>query len=202
MTKKSKLFITITGMVVMLTGCGVKEKQADRAGAAPTIRATEATTTMIDPKDEDKTEEDEVTAPGIDSETASEIDWNSILKNLESADLSDVGFYIDIEDAKNTAEKMDFVLFTNYEKDFSSVDKQILINYGIALKPDSEDEEYYDDPVYSINIMNNSDPDDCYYGIYSDDGECLFEEGNWSLTEDKDTETAEWLESLGEAMVK
>lgn len=65
MTKKLKLFITVTAMVVMLTGCGVKEILADMTEAPSTLKGTESTVTFIGTDESTVNETDEASESDV-----------------------------------------------------------------------------------------------------------------------------------------
>lgn len=65
MTKKLKLFITVTAMVVMLTGCGVEEILADMTEAPSTLKGTESTVTFIGTDEPTVNETDEASESDV-----------------------------------------------------------------------------------------------------------------------------------------
>jgi hypothetical protein len=65
MTKRSKLFITFIAMIVMLTGCGIKERLENMTDAPSTIRGTEATITFIGTDEPTVNETDEASESDV-----------------------------------------------------------------------------------------------------------------------------------------
>lgn len=132
--------------------------------------------------------------------TQTNIDWQAVIDNIEKYDMSGTGLYIDTASAREDAEDFGYITFNNYESDFKSVDKQIDVCYGIIMKTDTDNEEYFDEPAFEISVLDNSDYKSFYHGVYSENGETLFEEGEWILSEDKSETVSEWIKVCSEAM--
>ena len=134
------------------------------------------------------------------SDMADGTDWDGILEHLKSADLSDSGFFYDCSEAEEEIGEFGCLTFRNYESDFRAVDDQITVSYGRVMKPGTDSPEWYEDPAFEIAILSNEDYNEYYYAVCSEQGEYLYEEGEWYLSQDRDATVSGWIGALGTAM--
>ena len=136
------------------------------------------------------------------NETSSQIsiDWQAVIGHIEGSDMSGTGLYIDTDQAKEDAEEFGYISFNNYGSDFRSVDKQIDICYGKIMKTDTESEVYFDEPAFEISVLDNSNYESFYHGVYSENGDTLFEEGEWILADDKSETVSDWINICSQAI--
>lgn len=117
------------------------------------------------------------------------IDWDMILPRITEEKLSEYGLYADMTALTEDAEDFGSVTFCNYDlsvKDsFKKVDYQLTVEYGLDFEFQNGKTEYYDSPVYTVDIIDNRSGS--YYSCTcSEDFELIGEEGEWFLTENKD----------------
>ena len=127
-------------------------------------------------------------------------DWDNIFASLEHADLSGSGLFINQQAAKDDVKDSGYITFNNYESDFRSVPYQLDVCYGKIMRPDTNDNSCYDTPCFEINIVNNSDTNQFFYGVYDKDGNNLYKDGTWFLSDDEAASVSGWLASCRTAM--
>lgn len=156
-------------------------------------------------KSDDNASGVDVTQMYIDKNEELGIDWGTIIANLKEFNMEGSGFYFDKENLEEEANEFYTVTFTNYDpavkNSFKEVDNQIMLSYGVATKNEFayETPEFYDVPVYEINIISNSS-DEYYSAVYNEDKELLSEDGKWILDTDKDETISAYIDACGSSM--
>lgn len=146
-----------------------------------------------------------VTQMYIDKNKEFGIDWDTIISNLKEIDPEASGLYVDKENLEEEVNEYFTVSFTNYDptvnKSFKKVDNQILITYGVCTKNEFayETPEFYDEPVFEIDIHSNSS-DKYYTAVYNANKELLSEDGSWLLSTDKSETISEYIDVCSAAM--
>lgn len=116
------------------------------------------------------------------------IEWKAIIDNIKSADLDAMQLYVDYENLESDTEQFGTVSFYNYDvtkqNAFKDVEYQMDISYGAGYEIVDGKINYYEKPVYTISLMDNSS--ETYYSYTcNEEGEVLQEEGEWFLKESK-----------------
>ena len=73
-------------------------------------------------------------------------------------------------------------------------------NLIVRIENDTDSEVYFDEPAFEISVLDNSNYESFYHGVYSENGDTLFEEGEWILADDKSETVLDWIKVCSQAM--
>lgn len=127
---------------------------------------------------------------GDDDDVASvpelNINWDDVNEAIDSTNLSSYGYYIE-DDYKSSEKEFDSVSLCNYDPDDANAWKktecQLVITYGLNFK---NSDGYHDCPTIEI-ALNETGKKGYYTATYKENGEFIEDDGDWFLSEDKET---------------